>query len=179
MYNFIEESVLVSEIAFQIRIALNANQRLKGAVDKGDKIEIWGSIQSILVSSANVSKILWPPPKSKYTNNGAALRRVLQINDDDILSNRDFRNTFEHYDERLLTWLEKNPLPFYHDLAMNPNLDELYDYPFRDITFKSNIHRGYNSFDNSLVVFGERFYLNKLIQSLEELLKKCQAYGVL
>jgi hypothetical protein len=179
MYNFIEESVLVSEIAFQIRIALNANKRLKSAVEKGDKIEIWGSIQSILVSSANVSKILWPPAKSKYKMNSAKLRKVLQINDNDILSNRDFRNSFEHYDDRLLKWLEKNPQPFYYDLVMNPDINETYDLPFRDLSLQFTIHRGYNTFDNSLVVFNERFYLDKLVQSLEELMVKCKAHGVL
>lgn len=56
-------SVYLSEIVFQIKIAQRAANRLP--VDPGnfDHIEVWCSIQSILVATGNVSKILWPISK--------------------------------------------------------------------------------------------------------------------
>ncbi|WP_211356936.1 hypothetical protein, partial [Phaeodactylibacter luteus] len=87
------EMVLIDELALQASIAKRAAQRLKTACDNHDRIEIWSSIQSILVASGNVSKILWPT--INYKTRGERLRQILSVEDDSILSNRRFRNHFE------------------------------------------------------------------------------------
>ena len=76
-----------------------------------------------------------------------------------FLSNRKFRNHFEHYDERIEEWFENCSNGVYIDLAMNPSLSG---------DFGGNNNRGYNSFDNSLIFRGERLDLNQLINALQK-----------
>jgi hypothetical protein len=61
--NGLLQMTLMDEIVLQSQIAIRAFERLNAAENQFDEIEIWGSIQSILVASANVSKILWPTKK--------------------------------------------------------------------------------------------------------------------
>ena len=116
----LQEMVLISEIVLQSKIAHRAADRLKATHDNFDNVEVWCSIQSILVAAGNVSKILWP--NQKYKNRGERLRQMLNVNADNLLSNRDFRNHFEHYDERIEEWFNTQSSAVYIDLAMNPTL---------------------------------------------------------
>jgi hypothetical protein len=50
---------------------------------------------------------------------------------------------------------------------MNPSLRE---------GFGGNDHRGYNSFDNSLMFRGERLDLNKVLTALSEVHNNCKLY---
>lgn len=61
----IRVGAFVSELIFQAELVSNSYERLKKAVDDFDKTAVWSSIQTILISSGNISKILWPA-KSKY-----------------------------------------------------------------------------------------------------------------
>ncbi|MER2119196.1 MAG: hypothetical protein ABS935_02955 [Solibacillus sp.] len=60
----------------------------------------WYATQSLLVSLANISKILYPV-KSKYKKRGEILRRELSITAQNIFKDRRVRNSFEHYDEHI------------------------------------------------------------------------------
>lgn len=55
----LEEMVFIDEIVLQSKIALRAAERLIATRDNLDNIEVWCSIQSILVAAGNVSKILY------------------------------------------------------------------------------------------------------------------------
>ena len=161
----LQESVFISEIALQAKIAQRAFERLELASGNSDRVEVWCSIQSILVATANVSKILWPD--KKYEIRGEKLRQLLRIEKGNPLSNRKFRNHFEHYDERIEDWFENHSSNVYSDLAMNPSLRG--SLPDRD-------HRGYNSFNNTLVFRGEVLDLNEILKALEEILKNCKPF---
>src|SRR5688572_23410288 len=95
----LEEGVFLSEIVLQIRIAQRAADRLKATQNNFDQIETWSSIQSFLIASGNVSKIIWP--RLKHKERGETLRKLLKVNEDNILRNRKFRNYFEHYDDEI------------------------------------------------------------------------------
>jgi hypothetical protein len=56
----LQEMVFMGEIVLQSKIAQRAAERLQVANDNFDEVEVWGSIQSILIAAGNVSKILWP-----------------------------------------------------------------------------------------------------------------------
>ena len=158
----LQEMVLLSEIVLQAKIAKLAAQRL----NETDHVEVWCSIQSILVASGNVSKVLWPP-KKESKRRGMELRKLLKIEDDNILSSRQFRNQFEHYDERIEEWFNKQSSAVYTDLAMNPS---------QNTFINQTVNRGYNSIDNTLVFRGEILDLNEVLNSLEEILEKCKPY---
>ena len=161
----LQEMVFIGEIVLQSKIAQRAAERLQATHENFDKVEVWCSIQSILVAAGNVSKILWPNQKHKVR--GERLRQILKVEKNNLLSDRKFRNHFEHYDERIEDWFNNQSSAVYTDLAMNPSLRG---------TTASRDHRGYNSFNNTLIFRGESLDLGEVLKALEELLDNCKPY---
>ncbi|AWA30944.1 hypothetical protein HYN48_13140 [Flavobacterium magnum] len=159
-----QDTIFISEILLQSKIALRAFERLHATHENFDRLEVWCSIQSILVSTGNISKILW---SGKYRLRSKRLREVLKVQTDNILLDREFRNYFEHYDEKIEERFENGANGVYIDLAMNPS--------FRG-DFGGNDNRGYNSFDNSLVFRGKRLDLNKVFGALIEIRNNCKRH---
>ena len=139
-------------------------ERLKYFFDDFDKIAVWSCIQSILISSGNISKILWP--LSKYKERGKQLRKLLKIDSESDLKSRKFRNKFEHYDELLDIFFKDKDIYSYTDLAMNPSLSS---------SIGESCHRGYNSYNNTLVIHGEILDLNVIVDAVEQLKLKCES----
>ncbi|MBB6111267.1 hypothetical protein SAMN05421821_11177 [Mucilaginibacter lappiensis] len=169
--NGLQEMILIGEIVLQSKIAQRAAGRLRATHENFDHVETWCSIQSILVSVGNVSKILWPI--EKYKGRGVELRKILKVEKDNPLSNRKFRNHFEHYDERVDEYFSYNSQGLYIDLAMNPSLTSGI---FGDLPL--NTHRGYNSFNNTLVFRDEMLDLNEILVALDDLLTNCKPYSL-
>lgn len=122
-------------------------------------------MQSILISSGNISKILWPI-KLKYKERGEQLRKLLKIDSESVLKSRTFRNKFEHYDELLDDFFKDKDIYSYTDLAMNPSLSS---------SIGKSCHRGYNSYNNTLVIHGEILDLNDIVDAVEQLKLKCES----
>jgi hypothetical protein len=59
----------------------------------------WNSTQNLLISLANISKILYPA--KKYYSRGTWLRKDLNLPIENIFKSRQLRNSFEHFDERI------------------------------------------------------------------------------
>jgi hypothetical protein len=98
---------------------------------------------------------------------------MLRVENNNPLSNRKFRNNFEHYDERIEEHFKNNAQGVYIDLAMNPSLRSgIFDLPL-------NTHRGYNSFNNTLVFRDETFDLNEVFAALENIVNNCKPYSLL
>ncbi|WP_242120280.1 hypothetical protein [Aestuariivivens sediminicola] len=161
----IQEGAFLSELIFQAELVLNANQRLSNYEYGKNKSALWSTIQSILISSGNISKILWPT-KKKYKDRGEQLRKLLCINSENVLRSRKFRNKFEHYDELLDDFLENKNACSYIDLAINPSLSS---------SIGSSCHRGYNTFNNTLVIHGEILDLNEIVDAVEQVKLKCKS----
>ncbi|MDT3404244.1 hypothetical protein [Mucilaginibacter terrae] len=167
----LQEMILIGEIILQAKIARRAAERLRATHDNFDQVETWCSIQSILVATGNVSKILWP--RQKYKIRGEKLRELLKVEKDNPLSSRKFRNNFfEHYDERVEEYFQGNSQGVYIDLAMNPS--------FRSGIFGDrplNTHRGYNSFNNTLVFRDETLDLDEILTALDNIHSNCRSYN--
>ena len=170
--NGLQEMILIDEIVLQSKIAQRAAERLRATHEDFDRVETWGSIQSILVAAGNVSKILWP--NAKYKVRGEKLRQLLEVENNNPLSSRNFRNHFEHYDERIEDHFQYNARGVYIDLAMNPSLP---NGIFDDLP--PNVHRGYNSFNNTLLFRDETLDLNEVFVALENLVNNCKPYSLL
>ena len=84
----IQEGAFLKELIFQAELVSNANERLLDSVDEFNKTTLWSAIQSILISSGNISKILWPT--KKYKERGEKLRKLLKIDSESVLRNRIF-----------------------------------------------------------------------------------------
>lgn len=160
------EVVFIGEIVNQAKFAERAAERLNASTDEFDPVEIWGAIQSILIAAGNVSKILWPTRK-RSAKRGQMLRELLDIDDRNPLSNRNFRNHFEHYDERIEDWFEKNGSAVYRDSKIDPFSSIWGHNP-------ANVHRGYDPLTNTLTFRGESTDLAAILSALEELRHKCR-----
>lgn len=157
--------VFIGEIVMQAEIAKRAAERLRANADHLDPIDVWEAVQSILMAAGNVSKILWPFPS--YAARGEALRTLLNVNDNNPLSDRKFRNHFEHYDERIENWFKENRSAVY----MDPSID-----PFKSIWGDNpvNRHRAYNPLTKTLTFRGESVDLAALLNALEEIRYNCR-----
>lgn len=167
----IREGAFLTEIIYQADLVLHAADRINNyindlqddTIDTPDNIIIWSSIQSILNSSSNISKILWP--YEAYSDRGEYLRNLLNINNDCNLRNKYFRNKFEHYDEVLDEYFKKNNVSHYTDLAMNPNMSGI----------GTACHRGYNTTDHTLVLHGKILDLKEIVETVRKIKLKSKS----
>ena len=163
--NPLAEQVLISEIVIQSKFAEKAADQLTKC---SESIEIWGSIQSLLVAVANVSKILWPTRK-QYMARGKQLRELLGIDDDNVLADRTFRNHFEHYDERIEDWFDNNKSAIYMDYR----IDSFEQTPKN---FPRFFHRSYNPTKGTLSFRNESIDLVTVLTALAEIREKCRCF---
>jgi hypothetical protein len=165
----LEEMVFIGEIVLQSKIAHRAAERLLANRDKFDQIEVWCSIQSILVAAGNVSKILWP--QKKCAARGEKLRKLLNIDQNNLLADRKFRNHFEHYDERIEAWFVENPSAVYRDTVIDP---------FKSICRQTlaNNHRVYDPLTQTLTFRGDSVDLAAVLNELDEIRLKCRPFAL-
>lgn len=163
------KQVFIGEIVKQAKIAKRAAERLPASTDNFDQIEVWCSIQSILVAAGNVSKLLWP--SRTHAARGEMLRKLLNVDDRNLLSDRKFRNHFEHYDERIEDWFEKNSSGVYMDSRIDA---------FESIWGRSstNFHRAYNPLTQTLAFRDESVDLAAVLNALEEIRHKCRPFAL-
>ena len=161
------EHVFLREIEYQSQFAARAAERLVLSGDVFEPIEIWSAIQAILTAAGNVSKILWPP-RTRSSPRGETLRALLDVDDQNALSNRNFRNHFEHYDERIEDWLSSTHSAVYVDQIIGPRPGFLRDFP-------QNAHRNYNPSTQMLTFRGESMSLESILTALDEVRDKCQS----
>jgi len=96
--------LFLGEVHRQAAFAIRAFDDLECSLCSADQEAAWYAIQGFLVSVGNISKLLWPKIE-KIPGRGEALRKALDIADDSPISPRTFRNHFEHFDERIETWV--------------------------------------------------------------------------
>lgn len=118
MKNNIIQKMGMREVLSQIRYAEFCYDNLLR--NKNNNILItFSSIHSFLVYSAMISKILWSK-KFKCRLSKKILAETLSVDSDLEIKKRNFRNTLEHYDERLVKWINKNNSNFLLDKNIGP-----------------------------------------------------------
>lgn len=85
--------------------------RLNEADDEQDPPRVfitgtWFALQTILTAAANISKLLWGKDDDSARER-QALRESLNVDDTSCLKPRRVRNMFEHIDEYIIEWYEK------------------------------------------------------------------------
>ncbi|MHB1169474.1 MAG: hypothetical protein ACYC28_09365 [Longimicrobiales bacterium] len=159
------EQVLIGEIVNQSKFAALAADRLASTFDP---VEVWASIQSILVATANVSKILWPVRKSSAPR-GKQLRELLNVPDESPLFDRTIRNHFEHYDERVEQWFRGAGSAAYRDLSIDPRGPNPW-------SFTPCSHRQYNPVSQELHFRDESINLAEILAALAEIRATCKSF---
>ena len=69
---------------------------------------VWAGTQLLLSAAANVSKLLWPPGRDSHAH-CEDLRVLLGVDDSWALKDRNLRDGFEHFGQRIVEWVASNP----------------------------------------------------------------------
>ena len=145
------------EIEEQCRYALKAWRLIQSPHTDVDT-EPWYSIQAFLVATANISKFLWPIPKREAR--GKQLREFLSVQDDSPLKRRRVRDSFEHFDERLDSWISS---------GKGDHLGRIYG-PADLLKFKPEDNaRVYDPRTGRLALFGEEYDIREAVKEIERL----------
>lgn len=123
-------------------------------------------LQSLLIALGNISKILWPI-KKKYEYRGIELRTALNVKDDSALKNRDLRNLFEHFDEKVDEWFETAERRRFSDRNVGPMKGVI-------IPSEKDRLRTFDPKTWTLTCLGIEFELGPAIQSIYELYEAIQ-----
>ena len=70
--------------------------------DISSLFDTWRHLETILIASANLSKIFWGNFSESRIREREPVRTVLGVPDDSPLRDRGIRNDFEHFDQRLI-----------------------------------------------------------------------------
>ena len=161
------EMVYLGEIVLQSKIAKKASDRLSVTYENFDEIEIWSSIQSILAAAGNLFKILWP--QKKHCARGKHLRRLLNVDNDNLLSYRTFRNHFEHYDERISDWFSNQSSAVYRDLDIDP-------FPSTWKMVDRNKNGSYDPLAKVLTFRGKSLNLREVLDAIGDIQLNCGSF---
>lgn len=159
--------IFMGELKHQCRFAAKAYDDIIEAVQKNEIDNLWYSVQSFLISIGNISKILWPPDK-KCIKRGQELRKYIGVENISPLKSREFRNHFEHFDERIQNWAETIGSGLYMDTLVTDR-----DNLINDATLEKNHslrHFVTNTF--TLKFRGERYELKPVGEAIVDLHKK-------
>ena len=116
--------------------------------------------------ASNASKILWPARKP-YKERGKQLRDLIGVDDHNLLSDRTFRNHFEHYDERIEDWFDGNDSAVYMDSRIDP-------FEWSPSSLPRLFHRSYNPISQILSFRDESIDLAAVLTALAEIREKCR-----
>jgi hypothetical protein len=104
------QKILEVEVAYQCEIGLAGGRLLQAAHDeaiagrRGYSDNIWFALQGILGIGANVGKLLWGSKGPEVEAEREPLRNAAGITAQTSLKSRAVRNSFEHFDERVMDW---------------------------------------------------------------------------
>lgn len=179
--------IFQKEVERQCQFALMSIWQLNGALEaynqqnmgsahmRSASDRLWYSLQNFLIASANISKLLWGTPSNtkpeiwkRRKKDRLELRKSLGVADNSILKlSPEFRNHFEHLDERLEEWADTSQR---HNLvadligstAMISGIDS------------EDYLRSYDPVARQLGFRGETFEIQPVVQAIEALLPRAQ-----
>lgn len=130
---------------------------------------IWFHIQNILVSGANLSKLLWSGKKesSFLQSIKRELRTSLSVNGSSPLRSRQLRNHFEHFDERLGSWAGSAARDMFIDSVILPEAIKSFN--------PESVFRHYDPQSKILSFQGESYHLQPVLAAVQTLSKEAAA----
>lgn len=150
------------EIERQCKFAIIAREQIEAGLLNRDLDIVWYAIQNFLVAVGNMSKVIWPI-NQKYENRGKELRRSLGIKDNSPIQTRNFRNHFEHFDERLEKWATSSKRHNFIDSNIGPVSKMV------GIRDQEDCLRNFNPTSWTLTFRGDKYDLKPIIDAVDEL----------
>jgi hypothetical protein len=153
-------------------LAYNDMVRCLDSMKPGDKKildRFWLRVESLLISVANISKILWPSPGSstEVYSRRAALRTHLSVDDTSPIKSKTFRNHFEHYDTRIEEWAKE----YFNKIIIDSNIGPI-DSVIISVNGTLYYMRNFDPHKFTLHIRGEEYDINKVMTAVKELLAK-------
>jgi hypothetical protein len=159
------EDVYLREILIQAEFGALAVSAMNDCVREPSPILFFREAQGFMSNAAAVSRILWPPTRSKATamKRGERLRTALGVADTHVLRSRALRDHLEHFDERIDRWSQETIHGALIDLHVGP----------ASLIGGAAVGRGdflrvYEPDRNVFTFRGEEFDLRPLATGLEE-----------
>lgn len=135
---------------------------------------IWFCLQNILVSVANLSKLLWSGQNASNFSQSVKLelRTSLDVREDSPLKSRKFRNHFEHFDERLETWATSPAWNLFIDSVILTGNPRLFD---PELVNPRIVFRHYDPQNKILTFQGKSYHLQPVLAAVQTLGEKATA----
>lgn len=150
------------EIERQCKFAIIAIEEVKTGLSNNNSDLVWYAIQNFLVAVGNISKIFW---STQNKERGEELRKSLGIEDNSPIQPRNFRNHFEHFDERLEEWTKSSERHNFVDSSiLPPNMIAGID--------QKDFLRIFNPTTWTLTFRGDKYELKPIIKAICELYPK-------
>jgi hypothetical protein len=171
------ERAFLSEIIIQSRFATKAYDGILAAKEGPQTFDLFYCIQSLMVATACLSRILWPPSRGKLAKahiaRGEHLRAVLQVGENSTLKTRALRNRLEHFDEDIQEWSILASTRLRLDLAIalggtNGDPPQLFDSSGNPVPQRSH-WRSYTDPPPTVHLYGERYRIDEIAAAVEEL----------
>lgn len=133
---------------------------------EADIVAFWYYAQGFLISCANVSKFLWGARPMKETEKELrkSIRSMLGVNSRFSIKDRNVRNGFEHFDERVIDWLYQNPGLYITDSCIG----DINSFENENTT----IFRFFSTKDYTITVQGEVYDVEKIAYELKYIKEK-------
>jgi hypothetical protein len=167
------EMIYLDEIILQCQYALGAVQGMRLNLSIKDTNGYFKDAEDFLHHSSAVSRILWPGiARSNHKtirarHRGDYLRKVLGVQEDHVLKNRNLRNYFAHFDERLDEWAETSRYKNFVDRNIGPP-----DAIVIDGLDNEDVMRWYHPDGKEFIISGEKYNVQALIDGIVDIQKK-------
>ena len=117
---------------------------LNQSLEKGSSVGVLMALQSIFVSAAQVSKMLWAPRK-KGKARAADIRKFLGVPEEHPLNNKEIQSLFDFCDEANEEWVKKTSgkyvlIDYVGDLGASKHRDVEVENVFRSFDTKGKIY---------------------------------------
>ncbi|MGA9150628.1 MAG: hypothetical protein WBZ36_08620 [Candidatus Nitrosopolaris sp.] len=140
--------------------------------DKEVLDRFWLSVQSFLITVANISKILWPSQQcgKEVSSRREALRILLSVDDSSPIREKEFRNHFEHYDSRIEQWAKDYEGKTIYD----SNIGSIDSFVL-GLNNTSFYMRNFEPYRFILHIGGQKYEINRVVAAVKDLLAKTKA----
>ncbi|WP_421848568.1 hypothetical protein [Marinomonas sp.] len=162
-------------IHYSAERCLNAFARYDSMIDSDEAYELISAVQEAIGHSAALSRYFWPTSMGKKKeipeqlamrqSRGLKLKKIFGVTDDSPIANRDIRNAWEHFDEKLDTYLISNdaglffpsPMIAHHAIADEPT---------------GKVFKLIDPTNEVLILLDKRFFYRPIRDEVERIFKK-------
>ena len=173
------EAFYIHSIIYSARRCLNSFDRYDCLKDgAGDPESLISILQEAVGHAAALSRYFWPSKNSKKgkyqkvlkESRGAKLLHAFNLDNDSPLYNRDLRNAWEHFDERLDSYLLEAESGFFHPDCLSGSHELVDNNP------SAHIFKLLDQDAECLVLMGDKYFFTLIREEVQRILSKAESF---